>query len=123
MSLQTEFEFTLPHGYIDPDGQVYRRGRIRMATALDEIESVAHARVQANEAYLPIILLSRVVTQLGPLSKVSPHVIESLFAADLAYLEDVYLQLNSYEGMMVQTRCPQCGTELRLQLTPPEENE
>lgn len=119
MRLQTEFEFALPHGYVDDAGQVHRSGRMRLATALDEVESVAHPRVQSNDAYLPIVLISRVITQLGTLPGVTPHHIEQLFAADLAYLEDLYLRLNSYEGMLTQATCPHCGSELYLKVAPP----
>ena len=96
---------------------------MRRATALDEIESVANPRVQENEAYLPIVLLSRVITQLGTLSRVTPAVIERLFAADLAYLEDLYMQLNRYEGMVVRAICPHCSSELHLRIAPPEDTE
>ena len=113
-----DFEFTLPYGYSNGDGQTHRVGRMRMATALDEIESVAHPRVQANEAYLPIILLSRVITQLGTLPHMTPAIVEQLYAADLAYLEDVYLRLNSYEGLVVRTVCPHCSSELQFKVAP-----
>src|SRR6266704_2807090 len=48
--LQTEFEFTLPHGYIDAQGNLHRRGIMRLATALDEIEPLQDTRVRANQA-------------------------------------------------------------------------
>ena len=118
--LQTEFEFALPHGYIDDGGKVHRLGQMRLATALDEIESVGHPRVQTNEAYLPVVLLSRVITQLGSLSSVTPQVVEQLFAADIAYLEDLYLRLNSYDGMVVRATCPHCSSELHLKVAPPQ---
>jgi hypothetical protein len=117
MRSDNEFEFTLPHGYVDGTGAVHRTGRMRMARALDEIEAVGHPRVLANEAYLPVILLSRVITHLGDLSHITAAVIEELYAADLAYLEDLYLQVNAYEGLSVRTTCPQCRTELELDLT------
>jgi hypothetical protein len=123
LDLNTEYEFTLPLGYVyqaaTGDDAVHRLGRMRRATALDEIESVAHPRVQENEAYLPIVLLSRVITQLGTLSRVTPAVIERLFAADLAYLEDLYLQLNRYDGLVVSVICPHCSSELHLRIAPP----
>ena len=40
MSLQTEFDFTLPRGYVDAEGITHREGRMRLATALDEIEAL-----------------------------------------------------------------------------------
>ena len=38
---------------------------MRLATARDEIEPLRAAEVQQNEAYLSVLLLSRVVTKLG----------------------------------------------------------
>jgi len=123
MNSHTEVEFTLPHGYEAGDGNTYRHGRMRMATALDEVESVAHPRVQANEAYLPIVLLSRVITQLGSLTAIATQMMERLFAADIAYLEDLYIQLNSYDGVVVHTRCPHCNSEFSLRIIPSPEGE
>ncbi len=37
--METEFEFSLPRGFVDFDGNIHREGRMRLATALDEIES------------------------------------------------------------------------------------
>ena len=85
MDLEMEFEFTLPRGYVDGAGHTHRAGRMRLATALDEIQSVADPRVQVNEAYLPVVLLSRVVTSLGGLPAVTPQVIEGLFAGGLRF--------------------------------------
>ncbi|MBN1249357.1 MAG: phage tail assembly protein [Anaerolineae bacterium] len=118
MNQQTEIDFTLPRGYIDAGGVWHRHGRMRLATALDEVEAVAHPKVQANEAYLPIVLLSRVLVSLGSLPTVTTEVVEGLFAADLAYLEDLYVQLNSYEGLVVEAQCPHCHSELHLRVLP-----
>jgi hypothetical protein len=118
MGLQTDIEFTLPRGYVDASGRTHSTGRIRLATALDEIQSVGDPRVQANEAYLPVVLLSRVVTALGDLSAVTPQVIEGLFAADLAYLEDLYQRLNSAEQVIIGAVCPNCSTQFQLQVAP-----
>ena len=74
--MQTEFEFTLPRGYLDEDGTVHRQGRMRLANMRDEAEATAHPQVQAYESYLPIILLSRVIVQLGSLTAVSPAMID-----------------------------------------------
>ena len=95
MSLTTEFSFTLPRGYLGSDGTVQRRGVMRLATARDEIEPLRDPRVQgADDPYLTIIVLSRVVTELGSLSAVTPREIENLFAADLAFLQDLYGVVN-----------------------------
>src|SRR5215207_280721 len=101
-----DYLFSLPRGYQDATGQVHREGSMRPATALDEIESVQSPRVLANEAYLPVALLSRVITRLGSLPAITPAVIEQLLVADLAYLEDLYLRLNTYETVDIDATCP-----------------
>jgi hypothetical protein len=94
VSLQTEFKFTLPKGYVDEDGTVHRSGSMRLATARDEIEPLRDGRVQDNEAYLTIIILARVITRLGTLTHINPKVIEDMFASDIAYLQDLYGIIN-----------------------------
>ena len=95
MALKTEFAFTLPRGYLGPDGTLHRRGVMRLATARDEIEPLRDPRVQsADDPYLTIIVLARVVNELGSLSAVTPREIENLFAADLAFLQDLYGVIN-----------------------------
>jgi hypothetical protein len=113
-----EFEFTLPHGYVDALGQVHRQGSMRLATALDEIEPMRDPRVRANDSYLPVLLLSRVVTRLGAMPAVTPRVIEGLFASDLAYLQDLYQRINAAEGLLVGAVCPHCNGEFYLQVAP-----
>lgn len=113
-----EFEFELPQGYVDAGGNVHRQGVMRLATALDEIEPLSDPRVEANEAYLVIILLSRVITRLGSLTAVTPQVVEGLFAADLAYLQEVYQRLNASQPLLVNAVCPNCSTTFQLQVAP-----
>lgn len=93
--LQTEFEFTLPKGYVDSAGTLHRSGTMRLATARDEIEPLRDPRVSGpDDPFLTVIVLSRVITQLGSLSQVTPREIENLFAADLAFLQDLYGIIN-----------------------------
>jgi hypothetical protein len=113
-----EFEFVLPRGYEDGDGVVHRAGAMRLAAALDEIEPLQDPRVQANEAYLVILLLARVVTRLGDLPAVTPYIIERLYASDLAYLQEVYQRLNASESVVVGAVCPNCSTQFQLQVAP-----
>jgi hypothetical protein len=114
--LQTEFDFTLPRGYVDARGNLHRQGTMRLATALDEIEPLQDARVRANEAYLSILVLSRVVTRLGDLRPVDVSVIEGLFSADLAYLQHLYVQINGAGTSLLETQCPGCGLRFALDL-------
>lgn len=91
---QTEFEFTLPKGYLDGEGNLHRRGVMRLAKAIDEIVPLRDPRVQANPAYATVVILARVVTKLGALEVIGPDIIENLYAADLNYLYDLYQQIN-----------------------------
>src|SRR5262245_12501682 len=106
--LQTEFEFSLPKGYVDKDGNLHREGIMRLASAKDEIAPLQDPRVQRNSAYLIIILLSRVVTKLGEVRDITPAVMENLFSADLAYLQDLYRRINTNGHSRVKLVCPQC---------------
>jgi hypothetical protein len=117
MALQTEFEFTLPQGYVDDEGNLHRNGVMRLATAMDEIAPLRDPRVRANEAYLVVILLARVITKLGSLPDVNPGVIERLFTADLAYLQEFYQRVNGGGGVHVPTTCPQCGIQFEVDLS------
>ncbi len=108
-ALQTEFEFTLPQGYVDDDGTLHREGRMRLATAADEIEPLNDPRVQTNSSYLTIALLGRVVSELGTLESVDETVIENLFVGDLEYLQQMYERVNNQGLNTVETVCPDCG--------------
>ncbi|MBD3922436.1 phage tail assembly protein [Paenibacillus sp. PR3] len=108
MSFMTEYEFTLPRGYVDKHGNLHKHGTMRLATAADEILPLRDPRVQQNAAYLTIILLSRVITKLGDLPVINPGVIEGLFSSDLAYLQQLYARINEGEGSDIDAECPQC---------------
>jgi len=95
--LQTEFEFELPKGYLDSDGNIHRIGVMRLSTAMDEIVPMRDPRVKVNAAYATVIILARVITQLGALEEISPSVIEGLFACDLNYLQQFYRRINELE--------------------------
>jgi hypothetical protein len=111
MTLQLEYDFVLPKGYIDEQGVVHTQGTMRLATALDEITPLRDPRVRANEAYLVIVLLAQVITRLGSLPRVTPEIVEKLFAADVAYLQNLYRELNDVEPQQMRVVCPNCGYE------------
>jgi hypothetical protein len=116
MTRQSEFPFTLPVGYVDPQGGVHQQGVMRMATALDEIVPLRDPRVRANQAYLTIVLLARVVTQLGTLSTINTSVIENLYVADLAYLQALYRRINEEGKTTLTVTCPACQAQVEVDL-------
>ncbi len=116
MTFQTEFEFTLPKGYVDSEGNLHKKGLMRLATAADEILPLKDQRVQANPAYLTVILLSRVIIKLGDLPVIDNRVIENLFASDFAYLQDFYGRINDSGSANIQASCPKCGHNFEVEL-------
>ncbi len=117
MSLQTEFEFVLPRGYVDKDGNLHREGTMRLANAKDEILPLQDPRVVRNQGYLIVILLSRVITRLGELRDINPAVIENLFASDLSYLQNFYNQINAQGRGVQKVSCPDCERQFEVELS------
>jgi hypothetical protein len=119
--LRTEYSFTLPIGLIGPDGEVHRDGTMRLATARDEIEPLRDPRVRENEAYLTVLLLSRTVIQLGDIQQITPAVVEGLYAADFDHLQRLYERVNSDPDTTASVNCPNCSTEIDVDLRPLED--
>ncbi|MBI9043741.1 MAG: hypothetical protein JEZ06_04600 [Anaerolineaceae bacterium] len=117
MSLQTEFDFELPVGYVDKEGNLHKKGRMRLATAMDEITILNDMRVQDNEAYIVIVLLTRVITSLGSLRSIHANVVENLFTADLSYLQEFYRQINEHGSTRREFGCPHCGEPFEVDLS------
>jgi len=116
-TIRTEFEFTLPRGYVDAAGNVHRDGTMRLATARDEIEPLRNTEVRQNEAYLTVLLLSRVVTRLGDVETVTPEIVENLFAADFDHLQRLYERLNTDGEAVGSVTCPACSESFEVDLT------
>ena len=111
MELQTVYPFRLPRGYVDGEGTLHREGRMRLATAGDELSALRDPRAKADEGYVNVLLLSKVVTMLGTLPEVTPEIIEGLFVADMEFLQDMYDTINKTEKPQIQVTCPHCGKQ------------
>jgi len=116
--LRTEFDFVLPRGFVDASGAVHRTGRMRLATARDELLPLHDDRVRANPPYLTVVLLARVITQLGTLEAdyVTAQIVENLFASDLAFLQDLYRRINSEGHTLAAVTCPACHERFSVDL-------
>jgi hypothetical protein len=114
--LRTEYPFELPRGYLDSRGILHKRGVMRMATARDELLPLSDARVIARPAYLTVIILGRVITQLGDFTdeQIDHNIIELLFAADLAFLQDLYRRINQEGHTRAAVTCPNCEHEFTV---------
>jgi hypothetical protein len=120
--IRTEFDFVLPVGYADETGKLQRRGTMRLANAVDEIAPMKDRRVQGNPAYLTILLLSRVITRLGNISKIIPDVIEGLYSKDFAYLQEMYNRINQSGVNTLKTTCPKCSRSFDVNIQPDDES-
>jgi hypothetical protein len=107
--LTTEFAFVLPRGYVDGSGAVHREGVMRLATARDELIPLRDDRVRENSAYLTVVLLARVITRIGAITDIHAGVVENLFAADLAFLQDLYRRVNTEGHTRAAVTCPSCA--------------
>lgn len=107
--MQTVYEFTLPRGYMDAQGGVHRQGKMRLATAGDEIRATRDPRVLSNPSYLTVVVLSYVITELEGVEIISANLVEQLFTADLAFLQDMYQRINDIEPPKMEVTCPSCG--------------
>lgn len=115
-SSATEFEFTLPRGFVADDGVVHRQGVMRLATAKDEIALQKDLRSQENTAYGDLVMLSRVIVRLGDLTNLTPELLENLFTLDLGYLREFYNRINQQGDARVPAVCPQCQTPFKVEL-------
>lgn len=109
MFFQTEYEFDLPCGYVDEDGNLHRHGIMRLATAMDEIEARKDQRCRVNPDYIPVLLLSRVIVKLDGTDCVTPEWVEKLFTADFSFLQNMYETVNNAENPVIHVQCPHCG--------------
>lgn len=114
--LASEFEFELPRGYVDGNGTVHKRGTIRVATARDELLPLHDDRVRQNPAYLTVVLLARVVTRLGAITDVHAGIVESMFASDVAFLQDLYRSINQEGHTRAGVTCPSCKSAFTVDL-------
>jgi len=115
-TLRTEFPFELPRGYVDDAGTVHRHGVMRLATARDELIPLRDDRVRENPAYLSVVLIARVLTRLGGIEDVHAGIVENLFAADLAFLQDFYRRINAEGHTRASVTCPSCQQQFAVDL-------
>lgn len=88
-----------------------------LAKAIDEIKALQDPRVQNNEAFLPLLLLSSVV-ELEGIGKLTPEQIAELYVIDLVYLEDLYERLNNPELVQMGVVCPHCSEQFLVKVSP-----
>lgn len=112
--MTTVYEFDLPKGYMDSGGGIHKRGKMRLATAGDEIGATRDPRVLSNPSYLTVVLLSKVIVEIEGMESLAPNIIERFFTADLAFLQDMYQRINNIEPPVMNVVCPDCGKAMTV---------
>ena len=90
----TKWNFKLPIGFLDNQGNLHQEGTIRATNGMDEFCCYKDIRTQENPGYGILILLSRTIFKLGKLDFILPETLENLFLSDLNYLIELYNLLN-----------------------------
>lgn len=120
MTFQTEFEFVLPKGYVDQEGNLNKEGLMILSTSGIEINAQRDPRVKANPPYASCIILSRVITKLGSLTTanglITPELISSLFISDFKYLLALYEKINQDGDSSIDATCPNCSTKFKVDI-------
>lgn len=115
----TEFPFELVIGFDDQTGELLKKGKMRMATAADEVLPLKDPRVQANPEFHWFIRLSRVITELGHFegSQVTNQTIEQLNLPDYNFLKNMYNRINRMGHNHAEGICPWCEKPVKLDLS------
>ena len=114
--MNEEFAFILPVGYVTEDGKPHRSGKMRLATALDEIKIHADERMLASERYHDILLFSRVINTIEDVGPVDTELVEGLFEVDFRYLQSLYMERNGQLQYQIESECPKCESRNSVNL-------
>jgi hypothetical protein len=115
---QTEFSFQLPKGFLDDQGNLHRNGKMRLATAKDEMVCLQDPRVQADPIHGALVMLAQVITQLGDLQQITPEQIGNLYRPDFQYLKTFYEQIHQDGKAQLTVQCPNCQHGFSVELSP-----
>jgi hypothetical protein len=111
MKIRDEFHFSLPKGTgLQPNSGTRVTGTMRLTKVSDLLSIERDGGVQRNSGEFYLVLLSKVVTQLGTLKAVNRKVIENLDPADFAFLTDFINHINHQVIKRIPLTCPSCGS-------------
>lgn len=100
-----EIPFELPKGYVDKDGKVLKKGKLRHPNGLDRevLDSIA----RKNVGLANTLMLSRCITELEGI-KVYDDLVRSLSLKDRQYLMKLFEEHKFGVKLEVEIECPTC---------------
>jgi hypothetical protein len=90
--LNQEFDFKLPIGLTDSNGELQNQGKIKLMTAKDEL-IVQNLASRDRQIDIVFWLLAQAIAKLGNINQVIPSQLEQLFLADFEYLQNLFAQI------------------------------
>lgn len=111
-----EYKFNLPLGIRNEDGEVFKTGNMRLATALDEIEIQGGEKSHIDHRYRDLEMLSKTITKIDGIGKVSASDLEELYEVDFIYLQMFFNEING-DSETLLVNCPSCGNENVIKIT------
>ncbi len=112
MKVRTQFRFTLPNGSgIKSENGRKVTGTMRLIKVGDIVSIERDSTVQKNTGAYYVVLLGKVVEQLGNESNVNRNTIEKLNPLDFAFLVDFMHEINHQIIKNIPLKCPKCQTK------------
>ena len=111
-----EYKFNLPLGLVNEDGETFKIGTMRPATAMDEIEVQGGEKNHIDQKYRDLEMISKTIVSIDGVGKVTPSQLEELFEVDFIYLQMFFNELNG-NGESMPVTCPKCGESKKVKIT------
>jgi hypothetical protein len=112
MKLRTEFRFTLPKGTgIKTEPGRKAGGIMRLVQVKDIVQIERDGAVQRGTGEFYVVLLSKVITELGMERMITRKTIEQLSPVDFAFLVDFLHEINHQVIKKIPLHCPSCGLD------------
>jgi hypothetical protein len=110
MNIRTTFRFTLPRGTgIKTEAGRKASGTMRLAQVKDLVQIERDGQVQRGTGAFYVVLLSKVITELGTEKMITRRTIEQLNSVDFAFLVDFLHEINHQVIRKIPLACADCG--------------
>jgi hypothetical protein len=110
LNLRTVFKYTLPNGYgFTSTAGTKIGGKMRLVKVRDLVEIERDKSVKQGSGVFYVILLSRVLVELGTETAINRKTIEKLVPADFAFLVDFLHEINHQVIKKIPLTCETCG--------------